>query len=193
MLNWKEPSIYFESITKVRLLRFHTHTRIPSQPRCVTESTESVLDVVTSKKTKLNRSPSQPRESNFCDTFENHVTLNSFISQKESLKSSLHRKRQNWTVPHPNRLNRFPSEQRTTRRCYIEKDKTDPFHIPTDWTVSHLSRELDVVTSKKAKLNRSTPQQTEPSQAGCVIESTRLLRNAQLKRAINLFRKYHKS
>ena len=65
-----------------------THTRIPSQPRCVTESTESVHDVVTSKKTRLNHSPSQPRESNFCDTFENHVTLNSFISQKERLNSS---------------------------------------------------------------------------------------------------------
>ena len=61
MLNWKEPSIYFESITKVRLLRFHTHTRIPSQPRCVTESTESVHDVVTSKNTKLNRSTSQKK------------------------------------------------------------------------------------------------------------------------------------
>ena len=134
MLNWKEPSIYFESITKVRLLPFHTHThtnpiptslcnrkhwigllykrkdwvpfqprcatestepfpiwskvsqkldyvvsthtRIPSQPRCATESIELVLDVVTSKKTKLNRSPSQPRESNFCDTFEDWIPRN---------------------------------------------------------------------------------------------------------------------
>ena len=45
---------------------------------------------------------------------------------------------------------------------YIEKDKTEPFHIPTDWTVSHLNRELGVVTSKKTKLIRSTSQQTEP-------------------------------
>ena len=151
---------YFESITKVRLLPLHTHTRIPSQPCCVTESTESVHDVVTSKNTRLNHYPSQPSESNFCDTFENHVTLNSFISQKERLNSSLHRKRQNWTVPHPNRLNRFPFEQRT-RRCDLEKDKTEPFHIPPDRTASHLNRELDIVTLNKTKLIRFASHQTE--------------------------------
>ena len=42
ILNWKEALMYSKSITKVRLLPFHTHIRIPSQPRCVTESTESV-------------------------------------------------------------------------------------------------------------------------------------------------------
>ena len=57
-------------------------------------------------------------------------------------------KRQNSSVPHPNWLNRFPSEQRT-RRCYIKKDKAHPSHIPTDWTVSHLNKDLDAVTSKK--------------------------------------------
>ena len=41
------------------------------------------------------------------------------------------------------------NEEWWTRRCYIEKNKTDPFHIPTDWTVFHLSREFDVVTLKK--------------------------------------------
>ena len=65
----------------------------------------------------------------------------------------LHRNKQNWTVPHPNRLRRFPSEQRIRRS---EKDKTHPFHSPTDGTVSHLNRELNVVTSKKTKHIRST-------------------------------------
>ena len=109
-------------------------------------------------------------------------------------------KRQDWTVPHPNRLNCFISKQRT-RRCYIQKtrlsrspsqqtepfpiwtensallhrkrqklnrgnprtkDKTEPFPISTDWTVSHLNTELDVVTSKKTKRIRSTSQQIDP-------------------------------
>ena len=132
----------------------------------------------------------------------------------------LHRKSQNLSVPHPNRLNHFQSDQRT-RRCCIEKDQTHPFYIPTDWTVSHLITDLDVGISKKTKLkrstsqqtepffiwaesstllhwkrinqNRSTSQQTEPSQAGCLTESTRLLRNAQPKSAIHVFQKYHKN
>ena len=71
----------------------------------------------------------------------------------------LHRNKQIWTVPHPNRPSRFPPEQRTRR---IEKDKTHPFHSPTDGTVSHLNRELDVVTSKKTKRIRSTSQRIDP-------------------------------
>ena len=137
------------------------------------------LDVIISKKTRLIRATSQQTEMMPFPIWTENSTL-------------LHRKRLNSSVLHPNRLNRFLFEHRF-RRCYMERDKTEPFHIPTDWTVFHLSRELDVVTSKKKNLNRSTAQQTEPSQAGCVIESTRLLRNAHLKRASNLFRKYHKS
>ena len=97
----------------------------------------------------------------YCLATHTHTTPipTSLCNGKHWTQSStlLHRKRQNWSVPHPNRMNRSLSEQRTWR-CYIENNKTDPFHIPTDWTVSHLNRELDVVTSKKTKLNRSTSQ-----------------------------------
>ena len=62
----------------------------------------------------------------------NWITGTAYSYRRTNTYDMTHRKRQNWSVPHPNRLNRFPSEQRT-RRCYIEKDKTDPFHIPTDW------------------------------------------------------------
>ena len=158
MLNWKELSIYFESITKLdhclstqTLTHTHTHTHYE-------------LDAVTWKKTKLIRSTSQQSEP-FPIWTENSTLFhrkrqNWSVPHPNRLNRLLHRKKQNWSVPHPNRLNRFPSEQRT-RRCYIEKEKTDPFHIPTDWIVSHLNRELNVVTSKKTKLSRSTLQQTE--------------------------------
>ena len=36
-----------------------------------------------------------------------------------------------WTVLHPNRLNGFPSQQKT-RLCYIKKQKTEPFPIATE-------------------------------------------------------------
>ena len=78
----------------------------------------------------------------------NWITGTAYSYRRTNTYDMTHRKRQNWSVPHPNRLNRFPSEQRTR-------------HIPTDRTVSHLNRELGVVTSKKTKLIRSTSQQTE--------------------------------
>ena len=102
-----------------------------------------------------------------------------------------HRKRHNAFVPYPNRLtapfhiaavwtvshlNRelgvvtskktklirassqqaelFPIPCLGSRLTFVILSKSDPFHIPTDWTVFHLNRELDVVTSKKTKLNR---------------------------------------
>ena len=56
--------------------------------------------------------------------------------------SLLRRKRQDWTVPHPNSKlcigaskettqNRLPCQHRTLH-CYSEKDKTEPFSIPTE-------------------------------------------------------------
>ena len=187
MLNWKEPSIYFESITKVRLLPFHTHTRIPfqprcatestepfpiwskvsqkldyvvsthtripSQPRCVTESIELVLDVVTSKKTKLNRSPSQPRESNFCDTFED------WIPRNHTQNSDL---------------------------VHITKGKFE--FNPT------MLKRLNWFTSQKQAPNSAMNYEWwMMNQEWWMMNEDCLLRNAQLKRAINLFRKYHKS
>ena len=141
-------------------------------------------DGVTWKKIKLSRSPPQPRESvtskkDITDPFHiptdwtvSHLTseLDIVTSKKPKLIRStsqqtepfpiwpenstlLHRKTPNSSVLHPNRLNRFPSDHRS-RRWYIEKNKTEAFHIATDWTVFHLSRELDAVTLKK---NKSEP------------------------------------
>ena len=89
-------------------------------------------------------------------------------------------KRQAWTVVHINtelcivilkktRLNLSPSQQRTLH-CYIKKDKTEPFPMPTknsallyrkrqDWTVPHPNRELCIVISKKTRLTRFPSQQ----------------------------------
>ena len=57
MLNWKEPSIYFESITKVRLSNRELCIDIEK------DKTEPSLiptqNLVTATKTRLNRSPSQ--------------------------------------------------------------------------------------------------------------------------------------
>ena len=108
----------------------------------------------TSKKTRLNRSPSQQTEP-FAIWTENSVVLHRKTqnwtvrhrNREVCLVSSktigrivphinkdfalFHRKRQNWTVLHSNRLNRFPSEQRI-RCCYIENNKTESFPIATE-------------------------------------------------------------
>ena len=92
----------------------------------------------------------------------------------------LHRKRQDYTVSHPNsklgavtskktRLSCFPFEQWPCR-CYIGKNETEPFPIWTvtlaplhrkkqDWAVSHRSNKLCIVTLKKPRLNCSAYQQ----------------------------------
>ena len=58
----------------------------------------------------------------------------------------LHRNKQIRTVPHRNRPSRFPPEQRTRR---IEKDKTHPFHSPTDGTVSHPNDECWMMNDER--------------------------------------------
>ena len=132
--------------------------------------------IVIPKKTKLKRIPSQQR------TLHCHIEKDKTEPFPIPIENSvlLHRKRQDWTVPHPKRelwiviskktrLNRSPSQQRTLL-CYIEKDKTESFPIPTensallhqkrqDWTVPHANKELCIVISKKTRLNRSPSQQ----------------------------------
>ena len=87
-----------------------------------------------------------------------------------TLKRVPHPKKELWIViSKKTRLNRSPSQQRTLL-CYIEKDKTESFPIPTensallhqkrqDWTVPHANKELCIVISKKTRLNRSPSQQ----------------------------------
>ena len=155
------------------------------------------LCIVISKKTRLNRSPSQKRT---LDCYIEKDKTESFLIPTEN-SALLYRKRQDWIFPHPNRelcivtskktrLNRSPWQQRTrpskhvihfesitkvrpqqrTLHCHIEKDKTEPFPIPIensvllyrkrqDWTVLLPKRELWIVISKKPRLNRSSSQQ----------------------------------
>ena len=114
--------------------------------------------------------------SSFTDTYAHWSAFP--IPKKNS--GLLYRKRQDWIVPHPNRElcfviskktrpNLSPSQQRTLH-CYIKKDKTEPFPMPTknsallyrkrqDWTVPHHNRELCIVISKKTRLNRCPSEQ----------------------------------
>ena len=107
-----------------RLIRFPSEQRAR---RCYIEKDKTEPF----HKTKLNRSTSQQSEP-FPIWTENSALL--------------HRKKQSWSVPHPNRLNCFPCHG--NRLTFVILSKTDPFHIPTDWTFSHLNRELDVITAK---------------------------------------------
>ena len=102
------------------------------------------------------------------------------VSHLNSDLALLHRKKQDWAVSHLNtdlgsvtseqtRLSRFPFEQ-WPWRCYIKKNKTEPFPIALensallywkrqDRTVSHLNSDLAAVTSEKTRLSRFPSEQ----------------------------------
>ena len=157
MLNWKEPSIYFEAIIKVRLL-------------------------LTSKNTKLNRSTSQQTQP-FPIWTENSALL--------------HRKRQNSYVPHPNRL--FPIWTENgfwssfvwfrTRRCYIEKDKTDPAYTTArdlhrerkerrDWLIIENDKtESFPIPAERSFISKVSQKLDEQRTRRCYNQKTRLNRS----------------
>ena len=212
MLNWKEPWIYFESITKVRLLPFHTHTNpiptslcnrkhwigllykrkdwVPFQPRCAISKVSQKLEYCLFPHTLTHTHITEPcHGTRLTFMILSKINLDWFMNDEWRMMNStlLHRKKQNWTIPHPSRLNRFPSEQRTrssallhrkrhdwtvphsnrlnrfpseqrNRRCYIEKDKTEPFPIATETSALLPRKRFRIVTSKKTSLNCSPYQ-----------------------------------
>ena len=116
MLNWKEPSIYIESITKVRLCRFHTHTHTNPILSSLCNRKHWIglhykrkeLCIVTSKKTRLNCSSYQQRAL--------HCYIEKDTTEPFPIPTG-------WTVSHlkkeigvvtlkKTKLNRSPSQQR---------------------------------------------------------------------------------
>ena len=119
------------------------------------------LDVVTWKKTKLNRSTSQQSEP-FPIWTENSALL--------------HRKKQSWSVPHPNRLNCFPYVSWHPSNC------CDTFE---NWSVPHPNRLNRLLYRKKQNWAVPHPNRLnclnaewwmmmddEWSRPSCVTEST---------------------
>ena len=113
------------------------------------------LCIVISKKTRLNCSPYQQRslhryiEKDMTEPFSN-IRLTFMILSK--INSSLLQDEKTVFIPTSYAIE-------NTASVYVTKGKTEPFSIPTDWTVAHLNTDLGVVTSKKTKLNRSPSQQ----------------------------------
>ena len=91
------------------------------------------LGVVTSKKTKLIRASSEQAE---LFPIPCHATRLTFVILSKILWHWIH----------------SYHKRKVRNHRYIEKDKTESFHIATDWIVSHLNRELDVDTHKNLQV-----------------------------------------
>ena len=139
-LNSSQPSCVTESTELVHITRGKTelipswlcNRKHSSSSKCSTEKSHQFISKVSQKldyclsthtltHTHTHTEPCHGTRLTFM--ILSKINLDWFMNDEWRMMNStlLHRKKQNWTVPHPNRLNRFPSEQRT-RRCYNEKD-----------------------------------------------------------------------
>ena len=196
MLNRKELSIYFESITKVRLLPLHT-LHIPTDVSqeldyCLSTHTHTNL-IPTSLCNRMRWIGSRRCYIEKDKTESCHIptewTIRSWLCNRKHLLVFFFEMR-NWKelsiyfesitkvklLPfHTDIDTHTHTHYELARDCYMEKNKTELFHIAAVWTVSHLNRESHEVRMMK--------------------DASRMIndRNAQLKRAMNFFPKYHKS
>ena len=133
----------------------HTHTFSHTQKKScwAVPNPNRELFIVTSKKTRLNRCPSQQRTLH-CDIEKGQTEPSPIrtgntaivISKKTGLNRAPSQRRTLHCYIEKYKKNRCPSEQRALH-WYIEKGKTESLPNP--------NRELCIVTSKKTRRNRS--------------------------------------